>query len=418
MTQQPDTSTHQPPTPTPRVSRRFKLVALATLTVVTLLVAEFALRVAGIHDGGIILQSDPWTGVRHIPNRTLVQDAEGFGIVEINNLGLRDHDTTIEKPADTYRIALVGDSYIEAAQVALENAVSEKLEAHLNRSTSKTQVEVLNFGVSGFSTAQEYLNIKHHILPFKPDLILLSMTVTNDIRDNHPDLSRTPRPVYHLTNDEELELDTSFRQPTHALLHVRTHWPRLWRSVSWIASNSRLAGLAIEAARNISQHKRHRPQPTAPGDIPPDILSDLTVYKPDAPAPWDDAWTITEKLLLKTRDLCRNHDFDLLVIIQATARQIDPNTRSEFATHHPEFDLDYPERRITAFCASHDIQSLALSPTFRKHRQSTGQHLHGFGQTLGQGHWNDAGHALAAKIIHVYLNTSEILPDTLRTAPD
>lgn len=409
MTDQPSQSTQSDtPSSQPRFTWRFRLIAVTVLIIATLLLAEISLRILGIHKGGIIIQADHWTGVRHIPNRTLVQESEGYAIVRINAHGFRDHEMTVEKPPGTLRIALVGDSYVEAAQVALEDAVSEKIESRLN-DTHPT--EVLNFGLSGYSTAQEYLNIKHHILPFDPDMIILSMTVTNDIRDNHQDLTRTVRPFYTLNTDGSLKLDTTFRQPEGRMFRLRSNYPKLWNAISWLASNSRLGGLVIEAARSVSQHRRQPTQNSEPSELTPATLRDLNVYNPDTPAPWDEAWTITEKLLLKIRDLCRENNIKLLVVIQATARQIDPETRTYFQTHHPEFDLDYPERRLVAFFAQNDITALPLSPAFRAHKQSTGQYLHGFGKMLGGGHWNEKGHDLAAKTIHEFLVANKLIPE-------
>ena len=42
---------------------------------------------------------------------------EGRGYISINSDGLRDHEHPISHPANTLRIAVLGDSYAEALQV-------------------------------------------------------------------------------------------------------------------------------------------------------------------------------------------------------------------------------------------------------------------------------------------------------------
>jgi hypothetical protein len=62
-------------------------------------------------------------------------------------------------------------------------AVLERLLAADPGFAGKT-VEVLNFGVAGFGTAQEWLTLKSDVLAFQPDRVILAMFTGNDISDN------------------------------------------------------------------------------------------------------------------------------------------------------------------------------------------------------------------------------------------
>jgi len=48
------------------------------------------------------------------------------------------------------------------------------------------QIEVLNFGVSGYGTAQELLSLRQDVWDYQPDMVLLAVTTGNDISDNSP----------------------------------------------------------------------------------------------------------------------------------------------------------------------------------------------------------------------------------------
>ncbi len=395
----------------PRFSWKFRLLALTMLLGLTLITAELALRILGIQKGGIIVMSDPHTGYTHIPNRTLVHESEGYSVVHINSLGFRDHETTLEKPPGTFRIAILGDSYVEARQVALENAVSEQLESLLNRSDTNTRYEVLNFGMNGYSTAQERQRLEHFVMPFDPDLVILSICTTNDVRDNHPKLTNIARPFFLPDDQGQFTLDTRFRELSGGRRDLRAPDSRFWRIATWTTSNVRLAGIAIEAVRTFTQRKRHTAPIPELADIYTGSERDLNIYNPNPPEVWQHAWLITQFILDDMNTRCRLRDIPFVAVIQGSSQQVDPAARETFTRLRPELDVDHPEKRLIAFFTAKDITHLPLSQPFLEHYKKTGQHLHGFGNRPGIGHWNEKGHERAAQIIHQFLVDQNLLDD-------
>jgi len=102
------------------------------------------------------------------------------GDPNINSLGLRGKETTIDKPAGVYRIALVGDSFTYGYSVALSDIFATQLEDRLNESSKDKRYEVLNFGIEGYGTVQEAELYRTFIRQFDPDEVLLSY-VLNDV---------------------------------------------------------------------------------------------------------------------------------------------------------------------------------------------------------------------------------------------
>src|SRR5712692_7630396 len=111
---------------------------------------------------------------------------EGGSYVRINSDGQRDREHSKAKPPDTVRIAVLGDSFAEAMHVPMEQTFWSLLERKLEECNAfpGKHVEVMNFGVSGYGTAQELLTLRQKVWDYSPDIVTLTFTSYNDIYDN------------------------------------------------------------------------------------------------------------------------------------------------------------------------------------------------------------------------------------------
>lgn len=117
--------------------------------------------------------ADPVLGFRLKPNH-----------FDISSQGLReDKIYSYQKPANTFRILMLGDSFTEGDEIPREKTFSKLLEARLNTQTDSRTYEVINAGVRGGSPLQYYLWLKTEGLKFNPDLIILNFYLGNDITD-------------------------------------------------------------------------------------------------------------------------------------------------------------------------------------------------------------------------------------------
>jgi hypothetical protein len=95
------------------------------------------------------------------------------------NSGIGDY--RIERTPGTFRVAVVGDSFVEALQVPFDRSLSERLAVELAR--DDRPVEVLRFGISGAPMSQ-YLNmIEREVAQYRPDLIIV-LVVHNDFDES------------------------------------------------------------------------------------------------------------------------------------------------------------------------------------------------------------------------------------------
>ena len=128
-------------------------------------------------------------GAEHAPDVEarvpLVEHPGGAFTFRTNNLGLRrDADTDEDKPADLFRVLVLGDSQTDG-YVDNEASFSSLLEQALGERLARQgrRVEVLNAGVAGYSPAQAFLWYDVHGAELRPDLVIAVFYPGNDVLD-------------------------------------------------------------------------------------------------------------------------------------------------------------------------------------------------------------------------------------------
>lgn len=104
-----------------------------------------------------------------------------------NRWGMRDKEYSKEKPADVYRIAILGASYEMGSGVAQDSVFDNLLEKMLNDSLSekrRKKYEVLNFAVGGYHPAQQVWVMENKVRDFHPDLVLQIVHPEDRSRNN------------------------------------------------------------------------------------------------------------------------------------------------------------------------------------------------------------------------------------------
>ncbi|HEY3475376.1 MAG TPA: SGNH/GDSL hydrolase family protein [Anaerolineales bacterium] len=123
--------------------------------------------------------------------------------VDINSRGLRGPETTYEKLPGTLRILNLGDSIVMGWGVREENTYGRRLEVMLNEKGSDGQrFEVINAGVPGWNLENALAYLQAEGLKYEPDLILLGLTLTNDIKGDSALLAdNQPAPIKWLRSN-------------------------------------------------------------------------------------------------------------------------------------------------------------------------------------------------------------------------
>jgi len=101
--------------------------------------------------------------------------------VSINSRGFRDREFPRAKPARTFRVACLGDSWTFGANVNQDDAFPQRLGALLARDHPGARIEVLNLGVMGYSSRQGLELLKRDVLDLEPDFVLIGFAMNDAI---------------------------------------------------------------------------------------------------------------------------------------------------------------------------------------------------------------------------------------------
>jgi hypothetical protein len=379
-----------------------ELILAAVVMLALPIVAEVALRLGNV-------QFDPQLYTAH-ETRGWALRASAVGVVigetkqyvRINNHGFRDADRNYEKPANTVRIALLGNSWTEGLQVPLDKTYCSLLEHKLTELAcfSGKHVEVLNFGISGYSTAQELITLREEVWKYSPDIVVVAFYSARDVANNVRNLNNAADPEqspYFVYRGGSLVLDDSFRSlpavqkrqiMAQKIRDVVNDHVRVLQGVNALVRRGR-ALVAMAAVKERARRERA------------DTL-EHGIYAPPTQPALQEAWRVTEGLLTAIRDEVRSHGAKLRIVTLANRPQVIPDLakRAAFMQVLGISDLSYADDRINALGAREGISVTNLAPALSEYARVHRVYLNGFDENnLGGGHWNETGHRLAAETI-------------------
>lgn len=108
------------------------------------------------------------------PNQTIKGKFFVEGVYKINSKGYRDYEFSESKDPNKKRIIVMGNSCTFGWMVDLEQTYSKKLERLLNQNLPEPKFEVINAGMTGYSTYQGLRFLKREIMKFNPDILIIS----------------------------------------------------------------------------------------------------------------------------------------------------------------------------------------------------------------------------------------------------
>lgn len=172
------------------------------------LTLEYGSPKRGLEQTGSRSYAHPYLGYALTPgyaSRPGATHPDGVPLqVSHNSLGFRGKETTWEKPAGVYRIVTTGGSSVYGQSESSDAAVwSQRLEEMLQVEHPGYRVEVVNLGVSGWSTHEMMINLALRGLDLAPDLVIL----------------------YEAINDMRCALYTQGGPVQHDNTHWRAPWP-------------------------------------------------------------------------------------------------------------------------------------------------------------------------------------------------
>jgi hypothetical protein len=381
------------PTGFPRRLRRWLgRVALIVVAVgLTLTLAEFTLRLLGVDPPRRNTSIIPHPIWHHWHRRNHADEyhveAEGYRQhVLFNEHGMRDHRVrAYRKSAGTWRVALLGDSFVEALQVREEEGISRRLEDCL-RIETQSSVEVLNFGCSGFSSSLQYLQLREWVTGFEPDLVICLHHFSD------------------LTEDWRYAASAEYRDSSLQVIRPTRTGTR--RALRHALGDFHLFRCLEEVLASGSSHK----PPSASASLKSSY--DAIVHEPYSTED-EEVWSYSLGFLDRMAMLLRDRRIPFLVVpipigtqIESVPADFAARTGLGFLAGGNRLEHCGYQRQVCGYCQQKDITCLNLLPAFREAREAGRSQLY---LTYDQ-HWTAEGHALAAELIECYLRQQAWIP--------
>ncbi len=204
------------------------LAALGSLLLLELSARIFLFGLAGLHPGRVGSVHPLWeTGFLHYSTDKVLgyefnPDVDGYfklARLHTNSRGLRDREYSLEKPPDTFRVAVLGASFALPAGVEIEDSFHSILERRLTAESSSLAYEFINFTVGTYGPYQVLAMLRLRALDYDPDLVLFAVT-----KLSMPSLTG----AWNRTVDRFLHRENAFYESFLVkLLRVRLGWTRV-----------------------------------------------------------------------------------------------------------------------------------------------------------------------------------------------
>jgi hypothetical protein len=384
--------------------------------VCTLAILEVVLRVAGVaplktgHQR-MFVEYDATRGWRNIPNASGDYSAREYRVrIQYNSRGLRGSERPYAKPPGTYRIVVLGDSFIEGYSVAERDRVTEQLEEILNGAGGPRRVEAIALGTAGYSTDQELLWLESEGVKYEPDLVVL-MFYFNDVWYNtQAQYWRGGKPLFVVNNGSlsltnvpvpEPKKDTRARRGGRTAGEGVTEW---WRS------RSRLYAVAARAGAQLPWLSRATggdgPAQLAEREDPTRVRTELSVFRRSPPPDVEQAWQVTRALLNRMNQVAQRSGARFVVFhipFRASIYTDEwPVIKKQYGLSEEDWDVLEVRRRFLHLCGEGPG---CIEPTERF--AAAAAELARKGDRLYyryDNHWNPRGHRLAAEILADYVS--------------
>lgn len=314
--------------------------------------AELMLRVAAFPPPRL-LTSDAKNQYRMSPGHSFLYKGYLLGNyvdftnkVSLNREGYHDRERNpIRSSPSTYRIMVLGDSYVENLSVPIERMFTSQLETHFNRDQplGRREYEVIPIGHGHKSQKHQSEWLKERGPEYTPNSVLLVFFCGNDIMENSPSLDNTAC--------------------QYAIWHQKTIYPRKIKLFNKLLlfKNSRVNGLLAETV--VRFHMNHI------NKFDPQIhLSDLAspelgVYQTPPTPEWQQAFSITATYLDQIKATCASLNAPFMVASLSSPQAIgDTSSDRLWNDKSPGINMHQPEQWIQNWCLTNQIPFINLGP--------------------------------------------------------
>ncbi|MDP3920161.1 MAG: SGNH/GDSL hydrolase family protein [Candidatus Omnitrophota bacterium] len=350
---------------------------------------------------------DPDIGYYHGPKQSTIFRFEGQRIpYGTNNLGFRDRDREVPKPADTYRVLFLGDSFLESPWLPSEAIFPAVLEERFRERevASGKKVEFLNFGVLGYGTGVQYNQLLKIGVQTEPDFVAVAFFI-NDILDNYttpllpggrPDPEFLDPIDYHLAHYAKDSTGGWRFIPAEPYPHrgaVRTFLNKEFHLYQFLGDSFP----ALKKVLRLFERKAPEEHVTETSErrLEPNQMFN---FLQSPPVEVVIGWEATEYILGEMKSYLSLKGIPMMLtflppdyLLSREAWEAEMKARG---LNPDEGAIDLPEQKVKAICEKLDIEFVSPTAKFR----ASGKQLH----FKSDPHFNASGHALMADVMETY----------------
>ncbi|MFQ5459100.1 MAG: SGNH/GDSL hydrolase family protein [Myxococcota bacterium] len=367
-----------------------------SLSVLALLgiASEIALRLCYVPENlGTVIRFDPRLGWSLRPDARLrsVDHQRGLDYrIRINSMGLREREFELSREHGGRRFLFLGDSVTFGDGVEQGWRFSDFLGRALGDGA-----RVINAGVPGWGNDQELLFFEAVRERIRPNLVILTLTLSNDVVNNmldHLFLSSAPKPRFVLEGDSLALTDTDFHAPVVPNVTRIRRWLKKSRFVLFVKRRLDRARYAHMARRSMAPLPRGFSKKSFEENY-----SHWSVYRRAYDPEMAEAWRVTEAILLRLSRECHDIGAEFIVFAFPLRVEVDDAWRKEMIRRAgidaDLIDVRRPYARLEAFCRRSGIEFVYPLEDFR---EGLARRYLYFDR---DNHPNRFGHALAARVL-------------------
>lgn len=335
----------------------FRVTAVLISLGIVALLGEAALRLFAPRLGNIVNDKDRFCRFDHelgwVPRENITWGKKG-DLVHHNQFGLRGpDDRQLKKTPGRKRVLVLGDSYVWGVGASQE-------ELFTNPEVYGTNDELINCGVSGYGTDQEYLFYLLKCQKFDVDQVALAFTLYNDIENNlNPKQYGYLKPYFTLNGGQLIQHND----------HVR--YSRVDSFFRNLNQESRVWNVAREGSYEFFNTLLRKPKKT--------LGTDVVVSEADRKG-----IELTLAILKKLKEAVEARHAEFYVVFIP----YKPRVESHLSGNHPFAPL------IAAGLTRMGVHYREPYPEFLKSAMAGVDPFN-----VGDNHFNAAGHALFAKFV-------------------
>lgn len=330
---------------------------------------------------------------------------EGFGNSVRNKHGWYAGNFNLQA---SRKIAVIGDSFVEALEVHRSKTFSALLQGELRQSGSNAAV--LPLGNMGTSPAHYLTVLEYAWKHFQPDEVVLCFYVGNDVSDSSPRLNTWPAGhfFYHdwsQTNGATLSAEDEKIQQRYFSQLEFSHQSPIYTLSETLGSHCMTLQTALTLKESFRRRKaneavkNHSTTNALAGQLSKLGINARVFETPSHPEVQAGLENMLGTLPAASA-YCRERGMTLRVVVIPFFPPVFYETQSgtNWTLQLGRYDFEMPQRRVLQFCGEQKIPALDLTQVMRSRRLAV-QEIQRLYHVQGSGHFTELGHNFTSQAI-------------------